>query len=498
MNEVELKFQVLPAQRREVDAAVAGDAPSRRVRLQAAYVDTPDRLLAAHGMALRLRREGRAWVQTLKGAADDGMTRLEHNVACGHAPTAPEIDPARHAATALGARLARLLAKGDTGPLVVLYRTDILRRTRLLPTPHGKVELAFDEGWILAGEARLAVCELEIELRSGTPLAVLATARDWSARHGVWLDARTKAERGDLLSRGLRVAPPCRAAPVALERSMGMAAAWQRVLRACAEQIVANASQIASGDFSDEHVHQLRVGLRRLRSAWQLFDAAPGAAAETAAVLFRALGAARDRAVLEAEFATEWEAAWKAAWLHTEPPGEPATAGAWLPEAEAAVPPPSLIRDPATQTLLLDLIEATLPGGDASSADLLDALSRRIARWHRRAVAEARHFAALDDAARHALRKRIKRLRYAVDFSAALFPRRDVRRYLRALRVLQERLGAVCDVSMAISALTHSRSIDPRAAFALGWLSARRRQLSDDAEPDLHGFIKAPRFWKAG
>src|SRR5204862_7962926 len=119
---------------------------------------------------------------------------------------APAADPALHAATPVGQRLLGLLQDGQT--LTCLFRTDILRRTRVLRTPQGSVELAFDEGSISAGERKLAVHELEIELKSGSPLAVIATAQRWVARHGLWLDTRSKAERGDLLARGETMAPP--------------------------------------------------------------------------------------------------------------------------------------------------------------------------------------------------------------------------------------------------------------------------------------------------
>ena len=80
MHEIVLKLQVPAARRGAVDAAVAGTSPAPRLRLQAAYHDTPERTLAAAGLALRLRREGRQWVQTLKGRGDGLMQRLEHEV----------------------------------------------------------------------------------------------------------------------------------------------------------------------------------------------------------------------------------------------------------------------------------------------------------------------------------------------------------------------------------------------------------------------------------
>ena len=198
MHEIELKFQVPPDRRRSVDAAVAGRAAAPRTRLQAAYFDTASRALARAGLALRIRREGRRWVQTLKGLGDDGITRAEHNVVltASHQADWPA-DPARHAGTAVGERLAAVLHEAGE-PLSLVFRTDILRRTRRVRTPRGTVELAFDDGHINAGGQRLAVCELEIELVSGSPLAVIETARRWVLPHGLWLDTRSKAERGEI------------------------------------------------------------------------------------------------------------------------------------------------------------------------------------------------------------------------------------------------------------------------------------------------------------
>ena len=529
MNEIELKFQVPASRRAQVDAAVAGRAPQRRVRLQAVYVDTPERLLAQAGLALRVRREGREWVQTLKGPTDDGIRRAEHNVRLGNAPEVPLADPARHCGTAVGERLLKLLAAQPGAVLGPLYRTDILRRSRLQRVdgaprpPHGgspprgarnagaahrflgsgSVELAFDEGRILAGDAHIAVCELEIELVAGSPLAVIDTARGWVARHGVWLDTRSKAERGDLLARGEAEAPARGAAAVELDPGLSLHQAWLRVLRSCAEQVSVNASQVASGEHGDEHVHQLRVGLRRLRSAMRLFEFGgesmlPGDVGEAAASLFRRLGGARDQVAIQGAFAADLTAALHSAGVPGDMP--PAMADA---DAQSAT---DVLRSAASQAFLLDLLagaHAEAPVGDigdgAASLELKAMLARRLKRWHRQATRDAQGYAQLDDEGRHRLRKRIKRLRYAVEFAASLFPRAAVRRYLRALRALQDRLGAINDAVVGIgafSAFSAARDSDPRAWFAVGWLAARRDVLVTAAKPELRRFAKAPGFWK--
>ncbi len=530
MNEIELKFQVPAARRAQVDAAVAGRAPQRRVRLQAVYVDTPERLLAQAGLALRVRREGREWVQTLKGPTDDGISRAEHNVGLGNATEVPLADPARHRGTAVGERLLKLLAAQPGAVLGPLYRTDILRRSRLQRVngaprpPHGdrpprgstnsgaahrfvgsgSVELAFDEGRILAGDAHIAVCELEIELVAGSPLAVIDTARGWVARYGVWLDTRSKAERGDLLARGEAEAPARGAAPVELDPGLSLHQAWLRVLRSCAEQVSVNASQVASGEHGDEHVHQLRVGLRRLRSAMRLFEFGgepmlPGDVGEAAASLFRRLGGARDQVAIQGAFAADLTAALHSAGVQGEMP--PALADA---DAQSAT---DVLRSAASQAFLLDLLagahagaHAEAPVGDvgdgAASLELKAMLARRLKRWHRQATRDAQGYAELDDEGRHRLRKRIKRLRYAVEFAGSLFSRAAVRRYLRALRALQDRLGAINDAVVGIGAFNAARDSDPRAWFAVGWLAARRDVLVTDAKPELRRFAKARGFWK--
>ena len=534
MSEVELKFQVPAHRRSAVEAAVAGSTPSRRVRLQAAYFDTPSGLLAGVWMALRLRKEGRVWVQTLKGALPDGagMTRAEHNVTRSETGAAvPAIDPQLHADTPVGAALLKLLhstkARAD-GPLQQVMATDIWRRARTVRVPGGTVELAFDAGVIEAGPAgaprRLPVCELEIELQSGRPQAVVSAAGRWVARHGLWLDTRSKAELGHLLWRDQAMAPPRRAAEVSLARSMTPAQALDAVLRSCLEQISVNASQIAAGPQDPEHVHQLRVGLRRLRTALRFFDGAQlaeamdatsrDAMALDAADLFRQLGAARDQTAVAEPLMRALARALEAVGQPGEPPRLPAPA--------EAIDPTTLVRRVPTQRLLLMLIgrlQAEAPAPPAppvrswtqslselatplDAADtppelpLRERLAQRLNRGHRGVLADAQGFDQLDDEGRHRLRKHIKRLRYAAEFSASVFDEASVRQYLKGLRALQERLGTLNDVAVGIALYSAEAPHDTRALFALGWLASQREAALTACQPDLARFIAQPRFWR--
>ena len=500
MTEIELKFQVPPARREAVAAAVAGRAAPVVQRLQAAYFDTAARELAGAGIALRLRREGSRWVQTLKSGSGDTLLRLEHNVLRpGRGATPPALEPQLHDGTPPGERLHALLAGRAGDALRCQYRTDVRRGLRVLRSRGALLELAFDQGVIVAGERSLPLCELEIELKRGAPAALLATARAWVQRHGLWLDTRSKAERGTLLAAGQARAPARKARPVALAQHMGLADARRAVLAECLQQVAVNASQVASGDFGDEHVHQLRVGLRRLRSALRLFegggDTATQALAEPAAALFRALGAARDAAAVAAPLQAQLAQALASTGLALQPPA--------LPLGEV-VDPAALVRAPGVQAWLLDLMAQTLPAADGPDApEAVDEspagehLSARLNRWHRSVIAAADRFATLDDEARHRLRKQVKRLRYGVEFAQALWGAKKTARYLRALAAVQERLGALNDVGVALAALRAAAPRDAATLFALGWLAARRAALIADCVPALQSFADVRRPWKA-
>jgi triphosphatase len=227
-TETELKFQIPPAARAAVRAEVeaAGGQP---LRLQARYFDTADRALAGAGMALRLRREGDAWVQTLKGRGDGVMQRLEHEVRLPPGAAA-QLDLARHDDTPAGAALRRALGERALAPT---FETDVHRTVLRQRQADAEIELALDQGVLRAGADEAPLCELEYELLQGPVDALLALAGEGVLRHGLWLDVRSKAERGERLARGLRSVPPLR-----LEAD---------TLATALRQLLANASELADG-----------------------------------------------------------------------------------------------------------------------------------------------------------------------------------------------------------------------------------------------------------
>ncbi len=332
MSEQEVKLNVPPAARAGVEREMARGG-SRSIHLHAMYFDTPGRELARAKIALRLRLEGDTWVQTLKMPGRDAISRLELN----HTRPGPILDLSVYAGSEVEAALTAI-----QGELGLRYETDVRRVVRKHRSRQGAVELAFDIGEVRAGGFCLPICEIEFELLSGGVAAIFDVARNWHQRHGLILDARSKSERGDALAslaadldfkpiddtdpadRSLDKVRSRRAARIAafwaprpimgvkLHHDQTPAQALATVTAECLDQIVRNAAALAEVDTASvnyqaghpDHVHQLRVGVRRLRSAWSLFDGIavlpPSALQQEIKAFFGNFGSNRDRDVLNA------------------------------------------------------------------------------------------------------------------------------------------------------------------------------------------------------
>ena len=476
--ETELKFQVPPATRERLRAALDGPGAAI-VALQARYADTADLRLAAAGLALRLRREDVRWVQTLKGRGDGLMARPEDEVVLPSSRRPPAIDPSRHAGSEVGDRLMALLADG--APLVERYRTEVTRTRRHVRSGGATIEVAFDEGRIVAGRRRLPVCEVEFELIAGPGAALFAFAARWATRHGLWLDVRTKAERGHRLASGFDAVPAQKAEPVHWAGSPGPGEVFAATLRNTLAQLLPNAAEIAGGSAAAEPLHQLRVAMRRLRTALRLIGdwcADPPAARALEARWrepFGRLGVARDADVLAAL------------------PGLPLPA---LPTSPAAEDPGAIVREGAFSVLALDTMALAAGALPALEAPTIDVARAVIARAWRQVAAGAARFAGAEHAEQHRTRRRLKRLRYATEFLRPLLPATPTTRALAAMRMALDALGEYNDVLVAEARCRTLDTFDPKVAFALGWLAARREMLQTRAARRLERLQGHRRFWR--
>ncbi|MDE2368651.1 MAG: CHAD domain-containing protein, partial [Burkholderiales bacterium] len=145
------------------------------------------------------------------------------------------------------------------------------------------------------------------------------------------------------------------------------------------------------------------------------------------------------------------------------------------------------LREPAASAA------APAAGGDEPS--LAARAQHRLRRWHRRIVGDGAAFAGLEDERIHALRKRVKRQRYAVEFFAPLLREGGGERYLAALAAVQDRMGELNDLFVARALFQGLAETDPAAGFALGWLAARIAAARARVAEALAGFgiVEPPR-----
>jgi len=129
--------------------------------------------------------------------------------------------------------------------------------------------------------------------------------------------------------------------------------------------------------------------------------------------------------------------------------------------------------------------------------DLRTAAREALEPLRRQARRDAAAFLAADEAAQHRSRKRLKRLRYACEFMAPLFPERPQRKPMAALRRCLDELGAYNDLLVATALFRSAVAQDPQAWFAVGWLQARREWLLARCERSLASMAKAAPFWRA-
>lgn len=490
MEEVEIKLGV-PAEARESLEADLQRRGSRRSHLRALYFDTPGGLLIAKGLSLRVRKEEHHWVQTLKASSDGSVHRLEHNVELALADDAvPIVDPALHDGSEAGVVLSAVLDEsGRTEALVEWHTTDVRRQALTVYAGDAEMEVALDLGTIRAGSSHLPVCELEIELKSGPRAALFELSRQVVSHGGLWLMAASKAQRGMQLARGGTAAAALHAQTPGLHKDMTGEQLLRAILRSCLEQVLGNAGEVAAGSRDEDHIHQLRVGLRRLRTALRELGGVSSEVNEAwgapLAHTFGLLGAFRDDETVAGAVRPLLEAA-QAPLL------------AWR-EATDKVEPGAAVRSSAFQTTLLDLIaysEATGVAEGATAERAREHVVARLDKLHKQVVREGRRFESLADVDQHRVRKRLKRLRYLGEFVESLYEGKRFDRYLKLLRPAQDALGEHNDTLVALDRFRQEAQQDPAALFAVGFLEARRATTARTCRKALETVEGARRFWR--
>jgi inorganic triphosphatase YgiF len=504
-SELELKLELTHAELQRVRAhpaleSLAVGEPETHTR-RSIYFDTPDHRLKALGISFRLLSEGNGWLQTIQTGTSGGKRGPEPDLAEGKVER-PEPDLRIIANRRIRRAIEKAMSRSILEPI---FETVVQRTTRHLHAGESELELVLDEGVVRAGTAEKNLCEVELELKSGSPECLLQTATSLFAAAPVRLAKGGEAERGYGLALGKIDGhnEARRAELPQLTEDHTCAEALTLIMQSAVQQIAANRMAVLETDDPDS-AHQLRIGLRRLRSALLAFRPLSDAPAlrdleSHARVLARSVGELRDADVLIEEIYAP------VAGIIKTDPGLPRLREALLAHRAGER---KRVRSElcGQQWSVLQLYLALWPRTieDAKKLSTPVAKFARSAlkkRWRKVAESGER----LDDLTieqRHAMRKALKTLRYTAEFFASLYPEHATRQFIKEIRGLQEVFGYLTDVVAAerLNAICHAGCGDSpeaqrAAGYVLGWHNAQAAHAWTEAHKGWQKLAALPRFW---
>jgi len=516
-HEFELKLALAPEQleqlpRNPLLCSLARGKPAIR-ELVSTYYDTPARLLYKRAMALRVRAAGAERIQTLK-VPGHGATGLQHFCEYETPLNGERPDLGRLADEDIRSFFERERVADTIEPVFTTHFARQVMRLRLVDS---EIELALDRGEIRSGEASEPICEAELELISGNRARIYELALALHDSVPFRVERRSKAGRGYDLAMHRGPAPMIGEKP-RLQPGMTLGDAVGRIVRTCQAQIEGNEAAVLAGH-DPEGIHQMRVGVRRLRAALQVFrpvvtPAVYDTLKEELRWLQKQLGPARDWDVFVTETLPPIEE-----HLPEEHGFEALAAQAERARAKAYEAARAVLAAPRYTALILRLDLWLEEGsfvarpdekiGDIAGNAVEDFAAKVLSKYHKKLRKLGRKHDGFDEAELHDLRIQTKKTRYAVEFFRSLYPEKPVKRYLRTLVGMQDALGAFNDAAATRGLLEELRL---RAALGggydkplgervtgliTGWQAAR-------AADDLRQFAqiwrrveKAEPFWTA-
>jgi triphosphatase len=512
-KEIEIKLQ-LPsansARLRGVPLLRKADGSKQSEQQTSVYFDTKRLKLKRHGLTLRVRHVGDRYIQTIK--SDDAS--LFERGECEREIEGDRPDLRQADTSALKPLRIKKLRKR----LRPVFETRVRRTTYPLTRGDSDIALTIDRGEIGAGERTLPLCEAELELKRGNRASLFGLARELARATSAELAVKSKPQRGYELLAG-NAAAAARGQGVEIAADMPAKAAFQSIASACLKQIVANKPAVLARD--SEGIHQMRIGLRRLRAAMSLFsdmaaDAKAGPIKAELKWLTAELGSAREFDVFLNKVVAPLQK------RHARLAGMRSLSRDLANRREAAVARASeAIASKRFRDLTLDVAAWLETGGWAKArskrsrergeAPIEIAARAQLSRRWKKIRKRGRQLAELAPQARHKLRIQAKKLRYATEFYKAVFTgkktekRRDA--FLAALKEMQDRFGELNDIvvheklATGIARTMADRPPRPvRRAFAAGLLTgheeARFKPVLTAAEHAFLAFEKLRPYWR--
>jgi triphosphatase len=497
--EVELKLLIDPKYKDALlhHPLLSGKAKGKphEESLSDTYFDTADLRLRHSDIGLRVRRVNGGWVQTIKsgGSVHGGMHSRNEWESPVTGP-APELARLRDVVDDKKTR-RDVLGSAKTGKgLAPIFTTKVSRTVWDLHLQGGDhIECALDQGRLECGNKKAPISELELELKSGDPAHLFDLALALQQDIPMHIGSRSKADRGYALFEP-RAPAAVKATPLALSPDMSAEQAFQHIAFNTMAHMQDNADGVAERH-DVESLHQMRVGLRRLRSALGMYKALlhlPPELQQELDWLAQELGDARDWDVLSG---TTLPA------LAHELTAPVTIDGVQKAAADNAqqhhITAAAAVGSPRYTRLMLGAARWVQAMGwhqDATGNKLKQPVTKfarkTLQRDQRRLRSRAARLRAATPADRHRVRIAAKKTRYAAEFFGSLFAPKTVRPYVKALSGLQDELGYLNDAAVADRLLSGMPASQPQleaeVGFARGFLAARAQ--NDDK--------KIIRLWK--
>lgn len=190
-REFELKYRATPEQMLELRKTYQKGL-SHRILMETTYYDTPEHSLSARKWTLRQRLENGHRICTLKTPLADG-SRGEWEV------EAATIEQGISELCKLN--VPEELTALTAGGVVPVCGARFTRVAVPISMPGYTLELALDEGVLLGGGKEAPLCEVEVELKDGSEIAVIAFAKAVAAQYGLVPEHQSKFRRAMLLAR---------------------------------------------------------------------------------------------------------------------------------------------------------------------------------------------------------------------------------------------------------------------------------------------------------
>ena len=517
-DEIELKLAVAPEHverlKRHPIFRTLKQARGSTKHLVSVYYDTPAFELLRKAVALRVRKVGQRRIQTIKRTPEPGQSPIARREwekpIKGDSPDLSQVeDP----------ELRRLIEPhAQHGALRPVFVTDVRRQIWPIRIGASEIECALDVGEIKANGKTSPVCEVELELISGTSSKLFELARRLNRTVPLRIEYTSKAERGYNLVTGTRPGAK-RGDSVHLDAGLTVRTAFAAIARTCASHILGNVQSAHHGE-DPEGVHQLRVGIRRLRAAFSVFgNAVPQADRE-------AIGGELRWLQQELGPAREWDVFIDSTMkivakrLHSGKGLEALLDAAEIERRRGYERTRAALTERRHTDLLLNL-EAWLGALMTDGASPIDNEQRAAQngtenildlpiRGFATEILRARHAKVqklggrgrkMRDDQLHELRIRVKKLRYAIEFFRDLYNEKSIKRFVASLRGLQEVLGTAHDALVAedlIPRLEASAGAGAERAIGQlqGWCAAQLKHDRKRLEGLWGDFARLRPFWK--